>query len=424
MSKLIDISSNPASDPCPSEVCVSIGCHDDLDRVGDEALELELTILMPCLNEARTIVSCISAARQFLSRVNVSAEILIADNGSTDGSPELAEAAGARVFKVRPRGYGAAIIGGTAAARGRFVILGDADGSYDFRHLDEFLSALRGGAQLVMGNRFLGGIAQGAMPVLHRYIGNPILSGIGRLFFPSAVHDFHCGLRGFDRKAILSLGLCTPGMELASEMVVKATIRNLEIAEVATTLAPDGRGRPPHLRSWRDGWRHLRLLLIFSPRWLFLYPGLAMATIGLSAMLWLQPATRVVGGASLGIHTLLFAGVATVLGVQAVTFALFAKLHVVRSGLLPWDERLARFTGVVTLERGLLAGAFLLLAGIAASAWALWQWRAAGLGSLVPEVTMRTVIPAATAMLVGAQITLGAFLLEVLQWGERTTPRP
>ena len=379
---------------------------------------------MPCLDEARTVRTCVLDALQFLERSGISGEVLIADNGSKDGSRQLAEDAGARVVQVVERGYGAAVGEGIRAARGRYVIVGDADNSYDFQRLEAFVLALRGGAQLVMGNRFTGGIAPGAMPALHRYLGNPLLSAIGRVFFPSKVRDFHCGLRGFDRQAITALNLRSSGMEFASEMVVKATLNGLNIVEVATTLRPDGRDRPPHLRSWRDGWRHLRLLLIFSPRWLVLYPGLAMATIGLSAMLWLQPATRVVGGASLGIHTLLFAGVATVLGVQAVTFALFAKLHVVRSGLLPWDERLARFTGVVTLERGLLAGAFLLLAGIAASAWALWQWRAAGLGSLVPEVTMRTVIPAATAMLVGAQITLGAFLLEVLQWGERTTPRP
>ena len=231
---------------------------------------MELTILMLCLNEARTLAHCIDKARSFLTRAGIDGEIVVADNGSTDGSRTFAQSHGARVIEVATRGYGAALIAGIRAAQGRFVIMGDSDDSYDFSRLDGFVAALRNGAQLVTGNRFEGGIAPKAMPRLHRYLGNPVLSGIGRVFFRTPVRDFHCGLRGFERNAILALDLCCPGMEFASEMVVKASLHGLRIAEVPTTLSPDGRGRPPHLRSWRDGWRHLRFLLIHAPQWLFL----------------------------------------------------------------------------------------------------------------------------------------------------------
>ncbi len=242
-------------------------------------MNCELTILMPCLNEAETLATCIDKAMLFLKRSGVSGEVLIADNGSSDGSPEIAGRHGARVVQVKEKGYGAALLGGIQAARGTYVIMADADDSYDFAHLDGFVAKLRQGCELVMGNRFLGGIKPGAMPPLHRYLGNPVLTGIGRLFFKSPSGDFHCGLRGFSKQAIDRLELQTTGMEFASEMVVKATLHGLRIAEVPTTLSPDGRSRPPHLRSWRDGWRHLRFLLIFSPRWLFLYPGLCMISL-------------------------------------------------------------------------------------------------------------------------------------------------
>jgi glycosyltransferase involved in cell wall biosynthesis len=230
---------------------------------------LELTILMPCLNEAETLATCITKARSFLSRTGISGEILIADNGSIDGSQTIARDLGARIIPVTTRGYGSALRTGIQAAHGRFVIMGDSDDSYNFSLLDDFVEKLRAGYQLVMGNRFKGGILPGAMPPLHRYLGNPVLTAIGRLFFRSACGDFHCGLRGFERSAILALDLQGSGMEFASEMVVKATVHNLRIAEVPIVLSPDGRTRPPHLRSWRDGWRHLRVLLLFSPRWLF-----------------------------------------------------------------------------------------------------------------------------------------------------------
>ena len=245
---------------------------------------VELTILMPCLNEAETLAFCIRKARLFLSRTGISGEILIADNGSIDGSRTIAESLGARVVLVANRGYGSALRSGIRAAHGRFVIMGDSDDSYDFSLLDDFVEKLRGGCQLVMGNRFTGGILPGAMPPLHRYIGNPVLTAIGRLFFRSPCRDFHCGLRGFERSAILGLDLQSPGMEFATEMVVKASVHNLRISEVPTTLSPDGRSRPPHLRSWRDGWRHLRFLLLFSPSWLFLYPGMALTFLGAATM--------------------------------------------------------------------------------------------------------------------------------------------
>ena len=380
---------------------------------------MELTILMPCLNEAQTLATCITKARNFLQRAGIDGEVLIADNGSDDGSQDIARAHGARVVDIASRGYGAALIGGIAGARGRFVIMGDADDSYDFSHLDAFVEQLRGGAQLVMGNRFRGGIAAGAMPALHRYLGNPVLTGIGRLFFPSAIGDFHCGLRGFERAAILRLKLQASGMEFASEMVVKATLHRLKVVEVPTTLSPDGRNRPPHLRSWRDGWRHLRLLLVFSPRWLFLYPGLTLVLLGALGMVWLLPQQRQLGDVVLGVHTLLFAGVAVVLGVQATSFAVFAKVFAIQTGLLPDDARIAWFTRQATLERGLVGGLSLALAGLVGSAYAVFQWGHAGFGPLGIDSTMRMVIPSATAILVGVQIAFSWFFLGVLQLGRR-----
>src|SRR5215469_16942057 len=292
---------------------------------------LELTILMPCLNEAATLATCIGKARAFLDRSDVKGEILVADNGSTDGSHAIAEAAGARVVPVAARGYGAALQGGIRAARGRYVIMGDADDSYDFGALDGFVAKLREGVPLVMGNRFRGGIRPGAMPFLNRYLGNPVLSFIGALFFKAPIGDFHCGLRGFDRRAILGLGLVMPGMEFASEMVVKATMRGLPMAEVPIVLHPDGRGRPPHLRPWRDGWRHLKFLLLHSPRWLYLYPGLVMSFGGLGLMSLLALAGGItVGVIELRTHSMLAAGIIGLLGVQTLSFAVLARQFAVR----------------------------------------------------------------------------------------------
>jgi glycosyltransferase involved in cell wall biosynthesis len=375
----------------------------------------ELTILMPCLNEAATVGTCIAKARGFLERSGIVGEVLVADNGSHDGSAALAQQAGARVVEVPERGYGAALAAGIAAARGRYVIMGDADDSYDFSRLEPFVEKLRQGYPLVVGNRFRGGIRPGAMPALHRYFGNPALSFLGRLLFGARVGDFHCGLRGFDRDAARSLDLRTRGMEFASELIVKAALAGWRIADVPTALHPDGRGRPPHLRSWRDGWRHLRFLLLFSPRWLFLYPGLILLTLGtaLTAVLYFAPLR--VFGAGLDIHSMLYASAAALLGMQLCLFALFARVSAQNAGLLPRRPALDRVLRLLTLERGLLAGLAIALAGFAWSAAAFWQWREAGFGPLDPRVVMRDTIPAAALMVGGMELALASFLLSVLR---------
>ena len=375
----------------------------------------ELTILMPCLNEAETLARCIDKARAYLARSNVSGEVLIADNGSTDGSQALAAAHGAKVVAVPARGYGAALIGGIEAARGRFIIMGDSDDSYDFSDLDGFVGKLRDGFQLVMGNRFRGGIKPGAMPPLHRYLGNPVLTTIGRILFGSPAGDFHCGLRGFDRAALLGLGLRATGMEFASEMVVKATVHQLRIAEVPATLSPDGRSRPPHLRSWRDGWRHLRFLLVFSPRGLFLYPGAVLFLLGLLANLWLLPASRTINGVGFDIHTLLYASVLMIIGVQSMLFWVFAKIHGMREGIVPPDPRFQEFMAHAPLERSLIFAGVLLITGTLLGVVALGSWGADAFGKLDPVHTMRLVIPSATFILLGFQIAFGACFVSVLE---------
>ena len=389
------------------------------EHMQSDARDLELTILMPCLNEAETIETCIQKATGYLRRSGVVGEVLIADNGSTDGSVELAQRLGARVVKVRERGYGAALIAGIEAARGRYVIMGDADDSYEFSDLAGFVNALRGGNQLVMGNRFKGGIKPGAMPPLHRYLGNPVLSTIGRVFFNSPVGDFHCGLRGFNREAIAGLGLCSPGMEFASEMVVKATLKKLKITEVPTTLSPDGRSRPPHLRSWRDGWRHLRFLMLFSPRWLFLYPGIVLSLLGLASMVWLLPGPRTIGGVTLDINTLAFACAATICGVQSTVFSLFATVFAADVGLLPASKLARRFAGIATFEFGMVLGGVLLLLGLGTAGFAVGIWGRGSFGTLDPAMSMRIVLPAVTALVLGAQFVFSSFFLSVLDLPNR-----
>lgn len=374
----------------------------------------ELSILMPCLNEAETLATCIRKAQQSLADLNVAGEVVIADNGSTDGSPEIAAELGARVIHVAEKGYGSALLGGIKAARGKYIIMGDADDSYDFTNLGPFLEQLRAGYDLVMGNRFKGGIEPSAMPPLHRYLGNPVLTGIGRLFFPTPVRDFHCGLRGFNKAAIQRLDLRTTGMEFASETVVKASLHKLRITEVPTKLAVDGRSRPPHLRSWRDGWRHLRFLLLYSPRWLFLYPGLLLMLVGSIISGWLLLGPRVVEGVTLDVHTLLYAAMAIVIGYQTVIFAIFTKVFAITEGLLPEDPRLKVLFRYVTLETGIVAGSLLFLAGMGLSIYGFTSWSATSFGPLDPSVTLRLVIPAVTLIMIGLQTILSSFFLSIL----------
>ena len=380
---------------------------------------LELSVVMPCLNEARTVVTCIQKALDFMQRNGVVGEVIIADNGSTDGSQQLAEEAGARVVPVAEKGFGNALMGGFRAAQGRYIVMGDADDSYDFSSLEPFLEKLREGNQLVMGNRFRGGIAPGAMPIHHRYLGNPVLTGIGRLFFNSKMGDFHCGLRGFHRDILEILDLRTTGMEFASELVVKSELHKLRICEVPTRLAKDGRGRPPHLNSWRDGWRHLRFLLLYSPRWLFHYPGTLLIMVGLFLFGWLLPGPRRLFGVGFDVHTLLYASGFLLLGTQAIMFGFFARVFAISEGLMPQDSKLdARLHGL-PLEKGLIAGALLTLSGLIGSLLAVGAWRSLGYGALDVGSSERLVIPSVTMLLLGGQLIMGSFFLSLLRLGRR-----
>src|SRR3989442_4554981 len=376
--------------------------------------EFELSIVMPCLNEAETLATCIQKAQTSMRELNVAGEVVIADNGSTDGSQEIARALNARVVDVIEQGYGNALMGGITAAHGKYVIMGDADDSYDFSSLGPFIDRLRAGYDLVMGNRYQGGIEPGAMPSLHRYLGNPVLTFVGRLFFRSPVGDFHCGLRGFSKAAVGRLNLRTTGMEFASEMVVKATLQGLRITEVPTILSRDGRSRPPHLRSWRDGWRHLRFLLLYSPRWLFLYPGGLLIIMGLLVMLLLVQKPLIVNGVSFGVHTLLYAAMAVVLGFQALVFAMFTKVFAISERLRPADTRLDKALDYLTLEVGLLVGFVLVVLGLAGSIYAVAFWDEHSFGPLDPARTLRFVIPAVTSLMLGCQILLSSFFLSIL----------
>ena len=372
--------------------------------------DLELTVLMPCLNEAETLASCIGKARACIERLGLAAEIVVADNGSTDGSQRLARVAGARVVDVPERGYGSALYHGAQAARGRFIIMGDADDSYDFSRLDAFVDRLREGADLVMGNRFLGGVRPGAMPWKNRYLGNPLLSAIGRFFFHSAAGDFHCGLRGITRAAFDRLNLQTTGMEFASEMVIKATLLRLRVVEVPTTLDKDGRNRPPHLRPWRDGWRHLRFMLLYCPRWLFLYPGAAMMALGVAGS-----AALLAGAAwTAGLGLLLVSSAAILLGFQSVAFAFCARIYAFNEGLLPEDKPLEAMFNRFTLETGLVAGAALLAIGLTAGVIAAVGWSPSGVGTLTPREALQVAIPAVTAVCLGGQVVLTSFLFSFL----------
>jgi glycosyltransferase involved in cell wall biosynthesis len=375
----------------------------------------ELTILMPCLNEAETIASCIRKAFGFLTRFAIDGEVLVADNGSTDGSQDIARTLGARVIVIGQKGYGAALNGGINAAQGRYVIMGDADESYDFSQLAPLLEALRRGADLVMGNRFKGGINAGAMPFLHRYLGNPTLSFLGRLFFNNRIGDFHCGLRGFNADRVRSLHLITTGMEFASEMVVRASLAGYRIDEVPVTLAADGRSRRPHLRTWRDGWRHLRFLLIYSPKWLFLYPGLALILIGLFGSAVLLPGEVIIApDLGLDIHTFVVAAMCVLLGLQSITFAIIARRYATRSGLIPPSPRYDSLLEWVSLERMLLIGFMLAIFGAAGFIWSFSVWARTGFGALNYPLVLRILIASMTAIAASIQLVLSAFFMSIL----------
>jgi hypothetical protein len=375
---------------------------------------VELTVVMPCLNEAETVATCVRKAVKFIADSGINGEVVVADNGSTDGSQRLAEEAGARVVPVADKGYGNALMGGILAARGEYVIMGDADDSYDFSNLMPFVTELRGGADLVMGNRFKGGIEPGAMPPLHRYLGNPVLSFIGRLFFRSPIGDFHCGLRGFRRDSAIELGLQATGMEFASEMVVKATLAKQRVTEVPTTLAKDGRSRPPHLRSWRDGWRHLRFLLLFIPRWLFFVPGLVIGIAGLVIGAVVAVGPLKIGGVTFDVDTLVAASAMVVIGFQAVLFWLFTQVYAGAEGFLPEEPAVDRLLARLSLERGIALGAVVGLAGLAGVIFSLTYWQANKFGHLNYEHALRLMVPSVTALVVSCQLILGSFFLSIL----------
>lgn len=382
------------------------------------AQELELSVVMPCLNEAATLGRCIERARRALDEHGIHGEIIVADNGSTDGSREIAERAGARVVPVAERGYGAALMGGIAAARGRFVIMGDADESYDFGDIPRFLAPLRAGYDLVQGCRLPSGggtVAPGAMPALHYWLGNPVFTALARLWFRVPLHDVHCGLRAFRRDWHRSLDQRCTGMEFATEMVIKASTFGSRMTEIPITLRPDGRGRRPHLRTWRDGWRHLRFYLMYSPRWLFLVPGILLMLAGALVYWFASPVGgRLVNGVRFDVHTLLFASVAIICGYQAVLFAVMTKTFAIREGLMPEDPRLTRLYRWLNLETGLLAGSVASVAGLALLGAAVAQWWSQGFGPLDYTKTMRVVIPGMTLTTLGFQTVLSSFFLSIL----------
>ncbi len=385
---------------------------------------VEVSIVMPCLNEAETLAKCIRHAQNAIEKGGLSAEIIVADNGSTDGSQQIARDLGARVVDVSRKGYGSALIGGIDAAQGRFVVMGDADDSYDFEAIGPLIDKLHEGYDLVVGNRFMGGIEPGAMPWSHRWIGNPVLTFISRVFFHAPVGDTHCGLRAFKKDAYEKMRLRATGMEFASEMVIKASLKGMRITEVAVVLRPDGRSRAPHLRTWRDGWRHLRFMLLFSPRWLFLYPGLGLFAVGvvLSALLLGGPLH--VAGVRLDIHTLLVAGFLSLIGYQLVLFAVFTKIFAVRMGFHPPHPVLEQLFRYITLEVGLLAGALMVLAGIVGLVLAVASWQSVGFGNLDPSLTMREVIPAVLLLAIGTQTVFASFFISILSIDVEGTASP
>jgi glycosyltransferase involved in cell wall biosynthesis len=404
-----------------SQAAADSSAFDDLESEGDSSRSpVDLSVVLPCLNEVETVGTCVRKARDSMQSNGISGEVIVADNGSTDGSAEAAEEAGARVVTVEERGYGAAIQGGVAAARGEYVVMADADDSYALDEVHAFFDSLEEGCDLVMGNRFQGEIETEAMPLLHRYLGNPVLSLIGRVFYGSQVGDFHCGLRGFRKEAFKSLDVRSTGMEFASELVVKAELAGLRIEEIPTTLSPDGRSGDPHLNTWKDGWRHLRFLLLYSPTWLFLVPGMTMMGAGLLFLLWLYIGEFTVGSVSFtGVHSMMYAALAIMVGFQTIWFGLFTKNFAVNEGLLPEDKTVEQLVEHFSLEGGLAIGGLLAMMGLGGAIYAIALWRDHAFGSLDPANTFEIVIPSFLALAIGVQIVFSSFFLSVLQLKHR-----
>lgn len=375
---------------------------------------MQLTILMPCLNEAETLALCINKANDWISNSGIQAEVVIADNGSTDGSQAIAESLGARVVPVLQRGYGSALFHGCMAARGEWIVMGDSDDSYDFSNLDPFIQKLREGFDLVMGNRFLGGIAPGAMPWKNRYIGNPILTWVGRVLFKCPAKDFHCGLRGFRKDAFLRMDLRTTGMEFASEMVIKANLFGMRIAEVPTTLSKDGRSRPPHLLPWRDGWRHLRFMLLFSPRWLFLIPGFVLFLISTFSYAALLSGPVQIGSVVFDVHTLFFAEAGVVLGFLATALGVVIRMFGMREGLLQEHSLLEKLRASPILEVGGVVGISMMLGGLFFGFDALMAWSAVKFGSLSPGALLRTISFSTMLIMLGGVTLMTSLIMGFL----------
>jgi glycosyltransferase involved in cell wall biosynthesis len=396
------------------EAVATMAVESEMSELVSAGKQVELSVVMPCLNERETVGRCVRKAVRSLRESGINGEVIVSDNGSTDGSVEIAESEGARVVHVADKGYGSALKGGILAASGKFVLMADSDDSHDLEHLDPFLDKLRDGYDLVMGNRFQGGIEVGAMSWKNRYIGNPVLSFIGRLFFRADVGDFHCGLRGFSQSAFQKMDLRTTGMEFASEIVIKAKLMGLKMTEVPTFMSQDGRSRAPHLRPYRDGWRHLRFMLMYSPRWLFLYPGIFLILLGLAGCAWLLPGPQYFHGVGFDVHTLLYAFVFVLLGFQLVAFAVFTKIFAISEGLLPEDPRLNRAFRFITLETGLAAGGLLMAFGLAGSIYAVSGCVAGRCGILESAHLLRIVMPAVFSLTLGVQIVCGSFFLSIL----------
>ncbi len=377
----------------------------------EDNTKYELSIVMPCLNEAETIGNCIRQAVNFIKMNNINGEIVVANNNSTDNSAEIAISEGARVVDVEGRGYGSALIGGIKSAKGKYIIMADSDGSHDIENLKPFVDKLHEGYELVVGNRFKGGIEKDAMSFLHRYIGNPILSGLGRIFFHSKIKDFHCGLRAFTKEAFDEMNLRASGMEFASEMIVKATLKNLKITEVPTKMLPAGRSGPAHLNTFKDGWRHLRFLLLFSPRWLFLYPGIFLIIFGLALSIWLLPGPRL----NLDIHTMLYASALIIIGIQGVSFAILTKVFAVQEKLLPEHKRLNKLLKYATLEKGIFLGFVIFMIGLGGVIISLLLVERGWFANMSISSSMRIVIISSTLLITGFQIIFSSFFYSILK---------